>query len=72
MIALAVQIRILFLVLLAALALYGVWRLWQRAAHDARLREALPLLGRALLRRLWSRGAIPLLWVLLRVLRGLR
>jgi hypothetical protein len=69
MIALAVQIRLLFLLLAVGLAVWLLWRLWSRVAQDPRLRASMggasgPLLLLALLR-----AGLPLL---LRVLRGLR
>ena len=69
MIALAVQIRILFLLLLAALGAYIVWRLWQRARVDPRLRPMLTGVGLRLLLLYLLRRGLPLL---LRALRGLR
>ncbi|HKI98583.1 MAG TPA: hypothetical protein VKB51_08945 [bacterium] len=68
MIALALQIRIVFLLLLVGLTLWLLVRLWRAATCDPRLRRGLPLLLAGLLRR----GALPLLVVLLRILRVLR
>jgi hypothetical protein len=72
MIALALQIRILFIVLAVGLAAYVLWRLWQRVREDPRARMAAPLLARMALNALFRRGLLPLLIVLVRLLRGMR
>lgn len=69
MIALALQIRILFIALLLGLAVYGLWRLGQRLAADPRLRGALSGPGLRLLALYLLRVGLP---VLARLLRGLR
>lgn len=73
MIALALQIRILFLVLLVAAAAWLLWRLGQRLAArmaaDPRLRGTLSGPGVRLLGLYLLRVGLPLL---VRLLRGLR
>lgn len=68
MIALALQIRILFIVLLLGAAVYLLWRASQRLAADPRLRATLSGPGARLLLLYLLRRALP---ALLRVLRGL-
>jgi hypothetical protein len=66
MIALAVQLRLLVLLLAVGLAAWLLWRLWTRAQQDPRLRKTVGGAGGPLLLLALLRAALPLL------LRGLR
>lgn len=69
MIALAVQIRILFLALLVGVAAYVLLRLWQRVRLDPRLRAQLSGMSTRLLLVYLLRRAMPVLLRLLRLFR---
>lgn len=71
MIASALQVRLLFLVLLAALGVWLASRAWRVVTADPRRRRALALLAVLTLRALMRRGVVPVLLVVVRLLRVL-
>ena len=71
MIALAAQIRIVFVLMAVGLAAYFLWRLVRRFLEDPRARAWLARGGLTLLRTVLMRGGLALM-VLLRLLRWFR
>ncbi len=72
MIALATQLRLLFFLALAVLAVYVLRRLWLRGRGDPRLRYLLSGVGLQMLRIWLLRNGLTLLLRLVRSLRFFR